>query len=78
MKNNQKGFANVVLVGVIVLIIVVIFIIWKREPWVKTFSDKQECESSTGKICHYWQCDNILISPWFDCPHGGKFWAPTK
>jgi hypothetical protein len=39
MKNNQKGFANIVLI---------------------------------------WQCDNILTTIWLDCPHGSKFWAPTK
>lgn len=63
---------------IIVLIIIAGFVIWKREPWVNTFSDKQECESSTGKICHLWQCDNAVTTYWLDCPHGGSGWSPEK
>ena len=62
----------------IILLIIIVFVFWKREPWVKTFTNQQECENSTKKNCVHWLCDYVQTTFWLDCPHGGAFWTPAK
>lgn len=62
---------------VIILILVAGFILWKREPWVKTYRTEAECEAgSVRNSCQMWQCNNIGTTFWLDCPHGNEFWKP--
>jgi len=61
---------------IIILVIVAGLIIWKREPWVKTFASQQECESGVGTSCVRLQCDLVQTTFWLDCPHGSSFWTP--
>jgi uncharacterized membrane-anchored protein len=51
---TQRGFS---IVWVLVILLIVGFIIWKREPWVRTFPNQQECETLTGKDCILGICD---------------------
>lgn len=64
-------------ITIIILIVIIGFVIWKREPWIKTYSTKAECESKNkGVSCQMWKCDLVQTTFWLDCPHGGSFWKP--
>jgi hypothetical protein len=50
IKNNQKGFINLVLIGVIVLLVAVGgYFVWKKNhPYYAT---AEECQQKTGEQC---------------------------
>jgi hypothetical protein len=76
MKKTLLIFTITVLI--LIVLMITYFVIWKREPWVKTYHNRQECESSTGKECVIWQCDLVMTTYWLDCPHGSGYFAPIK
>ncbi|MCX6716397.1 MAG: hypothetical protein NTV72_00515 [Candidatus Taylorbacteria bacterium] len=45
----------------------------KNEPVVKVFSLQSECESATGKTCHFRMCDYIDIGKTFEEVCGKDF-----
>jgi len=64
---------------IIILVLIAGLIIYKREPWVTTYSSQQTCEAAHSNerlSCQQWTCDNVQTTFWLDCPHGAKFWKP--
>jgi hypothetical protein len=61
---------------VIIFVLIALLIVWKREPWVKTYPTKTACELANKEqaICEFLKCDNIITTAWLDCPHGFQFW----
>ncbi len=61
MKNKNKGFANLVVLGLVVVLVAIggYFAVGKKGDNVKltTYTSKEDCEINTGKKCLFQMCD---------------------